>query len=100
MNPQPIPSNATKVFIDRWSCGQECCGLAYWRVIAKTSDSRWLIELWNGRSHDYLDSTDQQESIDELREVCEFYGFPLDEITLENYWDLEGLETIFKPNGV
>lgn len=89
---KPIPQNSIKVYLEIWSCGSECCGMAYFNIWSQQKDNPYRNKLWSSYSVSYEDLS--KEELEELRQevidAANHYGIILSDINEDCIWDWEG----------
>ena len=93
---KPIPENANKVYLEIWSCGPECCGLAHFNVWAEVEGHPVRYGLWSSDTVCYedLNKDETQELREETLEAGKHYGLTMVDIEEDCIWDWEGRRNI------
>lgn len=95
---KPIPQDSTKVYLDNFSCGTDCCGCIYFIIWSNTPqkiipDRFYRKRLWESDTLYYEDAS--KEEIQELREeviaAANHYGITLVDIDSDCLWDWESI---------
>lgn len=85
----PIPANTTKLHFIKSGCGSPCA-CNYFELWATVPTDRLPNKrLWYGIYVGDPDENDREEMLEEAKEACEHYGLPTEQLTLDNFWDID-----------
>lgn len=61
---EPAPEDLDKIYLDSFSCDEDCCGVIYFLIIGLTKENG-PVELWRSEGFRYFDRS--KEEIDNFR---------------------------------